>query len=184
VDARTLSTIAGACRDHEALRFTYRDHAGTPSSRSVEPHRLVSTGRRWYLVAWDSTRNDWRTFRVDRIQPRPTTGPRVPPRDPPARDLAAYIARGVWFAPPCRARIKLLVAAEVMAERLPPCIGLVEPIDEHSCFFDMGASTFESLAMHVVLLGVDFELSEPVELVDQIRRLTDRYRRATVHLDA
>jgi hypothetical protein len=71
-----------------------------------------------------------------------------------------------------------------MAERLPPCIGLVEPIDERSCFFDMGASTFESLAMHVVLLGVDFELSEPVELVTQIRRLTDRYRRATVHLDA
>jgi hypothetical protein len=90
----------------------------------------------------------------------------------------------MWYAPLCRARIKLLVAAEVVAQRLPPCIGLIEPIDEHSCFFDTGASTFESLAVHLVLLGVDFELSEPLELVDQIRRLTDQYRRATVQLDA
>jgi predicted DNA-binding transcriptional regulator YafY len=179
VDARTLSTIAGACRDHEVLRFRYRDHAGTASARSVEPHRLVNTGRRWYLVAWDSDRNDWRTFRVDRIQPRVTTGPRFVPREPPAQDLAAYVARGVWYAPPCRARIKLLVAAAVVAERLPPGVGLIEPIDEHSCFFDMGASTFESLAMHLVLLGVDFELAEPPELVNEVRRLTDRYHRAT-----
>jgi predicted DNA-binding transcriptional regulator YafY len=179
VNARTLSAIAGACRDQEILRFRYRDHAGTASARSVEPHRLINTGRRWYLVAWDSDRRDWRTFRVDRIQPRLTTGARFAPRNPPARDLAAYVSRGVWYAPPCRARIKLLVSATVVAKRLPPCIGLIEPIDEHSCFFDMGASTFENLAIHLVLLGVDFELTEPVELVDQVRRLTDRYRRAT-----
>ncbi|MBZ5622642.1 MAG: YafY family transcriptional regulator [Acidobacteriia bacterium] len=184
VNARTLSLIAGACRDLEMLRFRYRDHAGTASARSVEPHRVVHTGRRWYLVAWDSDRKDWRTFRVDRIQPRLTTGPRFAPRDPPARDLAAYVSRGVWYAPPCRARIKLLVAAEVIAGRLPPGIGLIEPIDEHSCFFEMGASTFESLAMHLVLLGVDFELTGPSELVDQVRRLTDRYRRATINFDA
>jgi predicted DNA-binding transcriptional regulator YafY len=184
VNARTLSAIAGACRDHEALRFRYLDHAGTASTRFVEPHRLVSTGRRWYLVAWDSDRKDWRTFRVDRIQPRLTTGPRVAPREPPAQDLAAYVARGVSYAPPCRARIKLLAAAEVVAERLPPYMGLIEPIDEHSCFFEIGAPTFESLAMHLSLLGVDFELSEPVELVEQVRRLSDRYRLATALLDA
>jgi predicted DNA-binding transcriptional regulator YafY len=183
VNARTLSIIAGACRDGEVLRFRYQDHSGTASSRSVEPHRLVSTGRRWYLVAWDSDRKDWRTFRVDRVQPRLTTGPRVAPRDPPARDLGTYVARGVWHAPPCRARIKLLASAQVVAERLPPCIGLIEPIDEQSCFFDMGASTFESLAMYLVLLGVDFELKEPLELVEQVRRLRDRYQRATGHLD-
>jgi predicted DNA-binding transcriptional regulator YafY len=178
VDGRTLSTIAGACRDQEMLRFRYSDHAGKASARSVEPHRVVNTGRRWYLVAWDSDRRDWRTFRVDRIQPRLTAGPRFAPREPPARDLAAYVSRGVSYAPPCRARIKLLVAADVVAERLPPSVGLVEPIDEHSCFFDVGASTFESLAMHLVLLGVDFEVTEPLELVDQVRRLADRYRRA------
>jgi predicted DNA-binding transcriptional regulator YafY len=182
VNARTLSAIADACRGHQALRFRYRDHAGKASARSVEPHRLVSTGRRWYLVAWDSDRKDWRTFRVDRIQPRLTAGPRVAPREPPAQDLAAYVARGVWYAPRCRARIKLLAAAEVVAERLPPHMGLIEPIDEHSCFFEIGASTFESLAMHLSLLGVDFELSGPLELVEQVRRLSDRYRRATARL--
>jgi predicted DNA-binding transcriptional regulator YafY len=178
VDARTLSVIASACRDHEALKFRYCDHAGTASVRSVEPHRLVHTGRRWYLVAWDSGRKDWRTFRVDRVQPRLTAGPRFVPREPPARDLAAYVARGVWFAPPCRARIKLLVAAEAVADRLPAGLGLIEPIDEHSCYFDTGAATFESLAMHLVLLGVDFEVTGPSELVEQVRLLSDRYRRA------
>jgi predicted DNA-binding transcriptional regulator YafY len=178
VDARTLTALADACRDRQSLRFRYCDHAGTPTTRSVEPHRLVHTGRRWYLVAWDSTRKDWRTFRVDRIQPRVSLGLRFAPRDPPARDLAAYVSRGVWNAPPCRARVRLLAAAEVIAGRLPPCVGLIEPVDEQSCFFEVGGSTFQSLAMHLALLGVDFELSEPQELVDEVRRLADRFRKA------
>jgi predicted DNA-binding transcriptional regulator YafY len=179
VDGRTLSTIAGACRDTETLRFPYRDHAGRASQRSVEPHRLVHTGRRWYLVAWDSDRKDWRTFRVDRIERRLTVGPRFTPRDPPARDLAAYVSRGVWYAPPCRARIKLFAPAEVIAERVPSGIAMIEPIDSASCYFEIGTSTFESLAMHLAFLGVDFEVTGPGELVEQVRRLGDRYRRAT-----
>ncbi len=179
VDARTLSAIAGACREFEMLRFRYRDHGGTVNARSVEPHRVVHTGRRWYLVAWDADRKDWRTFRVDRIQPRVTAGSRFAPRDPPARDLAEYVSRGAWQAPPCRARVKLLAAAEAVAAKLPPGIGLIEPIDGHSCFFSAAASTFESLAMHLVFLGVDFRIVEPRELVDEVRRLATRYRRAT-----
>jgi predicted DNA-binding transcriptional regulator YafY len=184
VDARTLSAIAAACRDHEGLKFRYRDHAGTASARSVEPHRMVYTGRRWYLVAWDSGRDDWRTFRVDRIQPRPTVGARFTPREPPASDLAAYVSRGAWFAPPCRARIKLLVAADAVAKYLLPCTGLIEPVDESSCYLDIGAPTFESLAMHLMFLDVDFELSGPPELVQQVRRLSNRYRRAVAHAEA
>ena len=178
VDARLLSAIAGACREQEALRFRYRDHAVAATSRLVEPHRLVCTGRRWYLVAWDTDRNAWRTFRADRIQPRLTIGPRVAPREPPAPDLAAYVAKGVSFAPRCRARIRLLVDAEVAARRLPPYAGSIEAIDEQSCMLDAGASTYEGLAMHLALMGVDFEVSEPAELVKEIRRIRDRYRRA------
>lgn len=181
VNARMLSTIAGACRDYESLRFRYSDYAGTATARSVEPHRLVSTGRRWYLVAWDLDRNDWRTFRVDRMQPRLTTGVRFAPRDPPARDLAEYVARGVSYAPRCRARVKLLASAGCVAERVPLCFGFVEPIDGNSCFYETGAPTFESLAMHLVLLGVDFEISEPEELVNEVRRLSERYRRAAAN---
>jgi predicted DNA-binding transcriptional regulator YafY len=178
VSARTLSTIAAACRDQETLRFRYRDYAGAASSRSVEPHRLVNTGRRWYLVAWDADRKDWRTFRVDRIQPRVINGLPFTSREPPARDLAAYVARGVWRAPPCRARIKLYAAAAFVAERWSPAIGLVEPIDQRSCFFEVGASSFEDLAAHVASFGIDFEVTEPPELVDHVQRLANRLRRA------
>ena len=177
VNARALSTMAGACRDMESLRFRYRDHGGTVSVRSVEPHRLVNTGRRWYLVAWDTNRKDWRTFRVDRIQDKVTAGDRFVPREPPAVDLAAYVSRGA-FTHRCRARVKVLVAAEVIAAKLPPGIGLVEPIDKHSCYFDVGASSFEGLAMQLMFLGVDFEVNEPTELVDQVRRLAERYKKA------
>jgi predicted DNA-binding transcriptional regulator YafY len=177
VDSRLLATLAGACRDNEGLRFRYRDHAGAATAREVEPHRLVNTGRRWYLVAWDGLRTDWRTFRVDRTQ-RATPGPRFVPREPPARDLAAYVARGVWTAPPCRARVKVLASASALAEHLPPCIGMIEPIDDGSCYLETGASSFERLAMHLVLLGADFEVSKPPELVEQVRRMEERFRRA------
>src|SRR5262249_44706801 len=83
VDPQVLTTIAAACRDHERLRFDYRGHGGTDTVRTTEPHRLVSWGRRWYLVAWDVDRRDWRTFRVDRIAPHALTGPRFTPRELP-----------------------------------------------------------------------------------------------------
>ena len=179
IDARTLSTIAGACRDQETLQMRYQDHSGAASDRRVEPHRLVNTGQRWYLVAWDSGRRDWRTFRVDRIQERPQAGARFIPRDPPAADLAGYVARGAWLARPCRAKVKLFSAATVIAERLPPGIGMIEAIDATQCVLDTGAATYETLAMYLVLLGADFEVSGPPELLDEIRKLAGRYRRAT-----
>jgi predicted DNA-binding transcriptional regulator YafY len=179
VDARMLSVIAGACRDLEMLRFRYSDRGGIASTRAVEPHRLVNTGRRWYLVAWDTDRTAWRTFRVDRIQARVTIGSRFAPRDPPSADLAAWVSRGSW-APTCGARIKLFATAQTLAERLPPGIGVLEPIDGQSCFFEVGAPSYESLAMRLVFLGVDFALSGPPELEEEVRRLAERYRKATL----
>jgi predicted DNA-binding transcriptional regulator YafY len=178
VDARTLSTIAGACREHETLRFRYRDKIGVASTRSVEPHRLVNTWRRWYLVAWDVGRKDWRTFRVDRMERcAGAGGARFTPHQPPARDLTAYVTQSGVNAR-CRARLKVFAPAAVLAERLPPSMGLLEPIDERSCFYETGASSYESLAMHVALVGADFGVVEPTELVEEIRRLAERYRRA------
>lgn len=179
VDAQTLSTIASACRDQEILRFSYSDHTGSPSAREVEPHRLVHTGRRWYLVAWDLERGDWRTFRADRMAKGLAAGPRFIPREPPSKDLFAYVSRGWWQASPCRVRVKLLVSAEVAAQRVEPYFGLLEPIDDESCHFDVGASTFEGIAMHLALLGFDFSVTEPPELVASVRQLAERYGRAT-----
>jgi predicted DNA-binding transcriptional regulator YafY len=95
VDPDVLTVIAAACRDHERLRFDYRAHCGAASRRSVEPYRLVNDRRRWYLVAWDTDRGAWRTFRADRIEPRTPAGPRFTPRAlPPDREIAAQVARG------------------------------------------------------------------------------------------
>ncbi|NEW57393.1 WYL domain-containing protein, partial [Nocardia cyriacigeorgica] len=76
VDPEILTAIAGAIRDKHRLRFDYHSHDGTTTLRITEPHRLAHTGRRWYLIAWDADRADWRTFRVDRLRPRTPTGPR------------------------------------------------------------------------------------------------------------
>ncbi len=130
-------------------------------------------------MAWDTDRNDWRTFRVDRIQDKVSAGHRFVPREPPAQDLAVYVARGA-FTHRCRARVKVLAPAEAIAAKLPAGIGLVEPIDKRSCYFDVGASSFEGLAMQLMFLGVDFEVGEPPELVEQIQRFADRYHRAIV----
>ncbi|HEX3745470.1 MAG TPA: YafY family protein [Bryobacteraceae bacterium] len=178
VDARALSIIAGACREHETLRFRYRDQTGAATARSVEPHRLVNTWRRWYLVAWDTERQDWRTFRVDRMESCAShTALRFAPRTAPARDLASYVTRSGLNAR-CRAKVKLFAPAGTIADRIPPHIGLLEPIDDRTCYFEAGASTYEGLAMQLSLLGADFEVVEPAELVAEVRRLADRYRRA------
>jgi predicted DNA-binding transcriptional regulator YafY len=94
-DPEVLTVIASACRDHERLRFDYQAHSGAASRRSVEPYRLVHHRRRWYLVAWDLDRDAWRTFRVDRIEPRTPSGPRFTPRAlPPDAEIAAQVASG------------------------------------------------------------------------------------------
>lgn len=98
VDSEVLSMLALACRDNERLRFDYESHDGTSTLRETEPHRLVANRRRWYLVAWDRDRDDWRTFRADRIRPRIPAGPRFTPREPPSRDLADWVTRGTWGA--------------------------------------------------------------------------------------
>jgi predicted DNA-binding transcriptional regulator YafY len=177
-DARTLSVLASACRDRESVRFEYRDFNGSESTRQAEPYRLVNTWRGWYLVAWDMARRDWRTFRVDRIAPGVRVGVAFEPRSLPAKDLVAYVAQGVRRASPCHARVKLLVSAEAMAKRSPWFAGSIESIDDASCWFEATASTFENLAAYLAMLGVDFEVDGPAELVVELRRLGDRLGRA------
>ena len=85
VDADALAVLALGCRDHEQVRFEYRRRDGDETSRLVEPHQLVSTGRRWYLVAWDVRRDDWRTFRLDRLERARLAGVRCTRARPPRR---------------------------------------------------------------------------------------------------
>jgi predicted DNA-binding transcriptional regulator YafY len=178
VDAEVLTAIAGACRDQQRLRFDYHHHDGSAGVRTVEPHRLVHDRGRWYLVAWDVDRQDWRTFRADRIQPRIPTGPRFAPRDPPDGDVATYLLRGVGAATwRYRARVTVHAPATAVAARLPPAV-LVEAVDEHTCIVSVGSDTPQMLAVYLGMLDVDFEVGEALELVAQLRTLADRYLRA------
>jgi predicted DNA-binding transcriptional regulator YafY len=176
-----LSALALACRDHETLRFDYETHGGEPSRRRVEPYRLANWGRRWYLVAYDLDRADWRTFRVDRMgPPRQPTGPRFSPRELPAEDLAAYVSGRVSAAAwRYRARVTVHAPATVVVDRVNPAVGVVTAVDDHTCVLETGADTVDSLAVHLGLLGHDFAVTDPPELVAHLRRLASRYARAT-----
>jgi len=179
VNLEALSTIAGACRDHEGLRFRYQARGGVESARHVEPHRLVHTGRRWYLVAWDTARRDWRTFRVDRIGPKLTTSTRFTPRKPPDGDFATFVSKSVAYRQyPNQAVVILHAPVETVADRIPPTAGVLEAITDETCKLHTGAHSFEALASYLAMLGVDFEVHEPPELVESVRKLAARFQRA------
>jgi predicted DNA-binding transcriptional regulator YafY len=179
IDAETLTTIAGASRDHQAIRFRYQARDAEAAPRHVEPHGMVHTGRRWYLVGWDLDRGDWRTFRLDRIDGEPTPAARFTPREPPHEDLAAYISQQVTSVV-YRHQARLLVRAPLAAvqERTSPTSVSLEAVDEHSCLMTTGAERLDVLAIHLGVLGFDFEVLDPPELRDHLRALGERLTKA------
>jgi predicted DNA-binding transcriptional regulator YafY len=178
-DPDALTLIAGACRDHERLRFDYQAHSGAVSRRLVEPYRLVNDRRRWYLVAWDTDRDAWRTFRADRIEPRPPPGPRFTPRAMPLdQEIAAQVARGIGEATwRYRARVIVHAPAAYVQGRLPIPV-TVESLGDDRCAFEPGSDYPELLALYLGMLDADFTIVDSPELVDALRKLTRRYQRA------
>jgi predicted DNA-binding transcriptional regulator YafY len=179
VDPQDLTVVAAACRDCERLRFAYRSREGADSRREVEPHSLVNLGRRWYLVAWDPSREDWRTFRLDRLSRPAPGGTRFEQRKLPSRDAAAFVEQNIAGAPNrYEARVTLHAPAEEMAGR-PACHwGRIEPIDAGSCEFRTGDDDLGWLAVRIAMLGVDFEVHEPPELLEHLGELGERLKRA------
>ncbi|WP_354644057.1 helix-turn-helix transcriptional regulator [Kitasatospora camelliae] len=171
VDADLLATVAGACRDRQRLRFDYRTHDGRETLREAEPYRLVHAGRRWYLVAWDTAREDWRTFRLDRLRPRVPFGARFVPRGEPPADL---VQRGVdtvrarW-----RARVTVHEPAEAISARIPASVA-VEPLDERRCVVHASADSPYRLALHILALDAEFEVDGPPELLHSLRTVGAR----------
>jgi predicted DNA-binding transcriptional regulator YafY len=173
LDAEALTTIARACRNHERLDFGYRSREGELTARRAEPHRLVQTGYRWYLVARDLDRGDWRTFRADRIEAPQLTGVRFVPVNPP--DAAAFVARAITTAPyRYQARILLHAPAEAVAERVPPSVGIVEPAGPGLSVLVSGSDSLDALAFHVTTLDVDYVVLAPPELADRLAVLAAR----------
>jgi predicted DNA-binding transcriptional regulator YafY len=179
VDPQHLTVIAATCRDSERLRFAYRRRDGTDSRREVEPHSLVNYGRRWYLVAWDRGREGWRTFRVDRLAKPSSAGVRFVPRRLPTNDAATYVQQSIRSAPNrYEAVLTLHAAAEQIESRVPGYWGAVEPLDASSCLFRTGDDDLGWLALRIAMLGVDFQLHEPPELIEHLRTLSFRLGRA------
>jgi predicted DNA-binding transcriptional regulator YafY len=179
VDPELLTVIASACRDHERLRFEYRAHSGAVSRRLVEPYRLVHDRQRWYLLAWDTDRDAWRTFRVDRMEPKTPAGSRFAPRPlPPDAEIAAQVAReareAMWQY---RARVTVHAPAAYVRERLPVPVP-VEALGEERCAFEPASDNPEMLALYLGLLDADFTIADSPELVSALRKLAGRYQRA------
>ncbi|WP_017576451.1 helix-turn-helix transcriptional regulator [Nocardiopsis kunsanensis] len=176
VDHESLAVVASACRARERLRFAYVNHEGGAGRRRVEPQRLVSWWQRWYLVAWDLDRDDWRTFRLDRLrEPRPA-GQRFPPREDPEGDVALYLQRRLcahmWTV---RARVRVYAPADEISAH---GMGVVEPVDEHTCLLSVGGESVTVLAPWLGSLEADFEVLDPPELAEQVALLARRYARA------
>ncbi|GAA2939847.1 YafY family protein [Microbacterium luteolum] len=179
VDPDVLLTLASACRDAVQLRFDYRTHSDTESRRIVEPYRLALRAGRWYLLAFDLERDDWRTFRVDRIIPRIPMGRRFAPRDLPAEGAADHVDRGVASAPwEFRATVVIHAPADVVSERLPRAAGIVTPRDEESCVLESGSDDPAALLRYLSMLDLDFSVSETPALATEARRLSERFARA------
>jgi predicted DNA-binding transcriptional regulator YafY len=176
VDPKKLTELAAACREFERLSFSYASYAASPSERRVEPHRLAHTERRWYLVAWDLDREDWRTFRVDRIE-KVLRGARFSARAFP-EDVATYVARAISYEPyQVRARILLHESADALRKRLPSWIGVLEPVDEATCILVVGAPSLSAIASHLVFVETEFEVLEPESLNAYLETLSARLAR-------
>ncbi|MFI0479786.1 helix-turn-helix transcriptional regulator [Actinomadura sp. 9N215] len=171
VAADTLATIAAACRDRRRLRFGYRRHDGDETVRDVEPYRLVHTGRRWYLIGWDVPRDGWRTFRVDRLEPRVPEGPRFTPRPSPPAEL---VPRGVDAAlTRHRARVTVHAPAAEIVGRVPASVA-VEPVDDATCVVHASGDTPRRLALNILMLDTAFDVEGPPELLDALSEIARR----------
>ncbi|MFI6424538.1 helix-turn-helix transcriptional regulator [Promicromonospora sp. NPDC050880] len=173
VDPALLTALAAAIRDHQGLRFWYREQP-----REVEPVRLVAWQRRWYLVGRDLASGGWEPFRVDWLELRTPGGRRFTPVEPPF-DLTEFVVREVartgWAV---HARILVHAPAHEVLDRINPAVGTVEPRDDATCVLVTGGDSIETVAVWIGMLGLDFTADGPPALVDHLALLSRRYAAA------
>ncbi|WP_156727059.1 helix-turn-helix transcriptional regulator [Streptomyces apocyni] len=176
----TLTVLGAATTGQEKLRFHYRSGDGAETRRLVEPYRLVSTGRRWYLVAYDMNREDWRTFRVDRVTEPFATGARFTPREVPGGDLVAFMRRTVWRGTPSLdIDVSFDAPAAEVAARLPAGLGAPVPETDHTCRLRATVTdSVEWVALRLALVDADFTVHGPPALVSHVQALASRLTRA------
>jgi predicted DNA-binding transcriptional regulator YafY len=176
VDSAVLMTLSAAVHAREVLRF---DYSAASPPRRVQPHHLVTWGGRWYLVAWDLDRDDWRTFRADRITPRTPTGPRFTPREVPGGDVTTFVAgrfRGGVSDWPCHGEVILDLPAAIASRYTRD--GVVEELGPDRCRIVMGSWSWAGLAAAIGKFDADIEVVGPAELKDAFAMLARRYANA------
>lgn len=169
VASDTLTRLAQACEGHRLATFGYVSHHAEQTNRRVEPYRLVATDRRWYLVAFDLDRRDWRTFRVDRASSVTVTGHSFEPRPlvDPARLVAEAVAISTYSY---KAVVRVRAPAEELSRLVPAHVGIVRP-DGSDAVLELGADGPVWLAGYLVGLGFEFEVIAPQTLREHFARL-------------
>ncbi|HEX4059776.1 MAG TPA: YafY family protein [Streptosporangiaceae bacterium] len=178
VDPGTLTTIALACRDSERIGFSYTAAGGQRTDRQVEPHRLVQLGRRWYLVGYDLTRHDWRSFRLDRLAEARGSGARFRPRPLPTADAAAFVRAGIHNV---TSSYDVEILVEAPAASVRDRIGRWATVDDAGpgrCRVRMTADSLDWPTMALGAVGADFQVISPPELLAQVHDWGQRFSRA------
>jgi predicted DNA-binding transcriptional regulator YafY len=180
IDTETLATLAGACRDTQRVHFAYVAGDGSNSMREVDPSAVVFSGRYWYVVAFDLDRDDWRTFRIDRIDSALRLGGRGRPRTVPGGDAAAYLQRqlrrhhdGVESAA-APGRIRVLAPAQRIRGRVPQQYATVEPDGSDACVVQTRGNWSRQFLMWTALMDEPIEVLGPPDLIDAARQLAGR----------
>jgi predicted DNA-binding transcriptional regulator YafY len=179
IDPERFALLSRAIASRERVRFDYRAADGSTGLRTVEPNAVVAANRFWYLVAWDPERADWRSFRLDRIGDPRTLPGRLPPRDLPGGDAAAWLRRSIEERAPTPAAAAVVQApATEVARRLPTGAATIEPIDAGRCRIRLTPDTIHWHAMRLLRLDVEFEVESPPELVEYLGELAGRAARS------
>lgn len=177
VEPDVLMALARACRDHEHVSADYTDIRGNHTQRRLEPYQLVTTGRRWYLMAYDRDREDWRSLRLDRMSAVAARGSTFAPREAP--DAAEYVGRSISSSPyRYRARVRYHAPEAVVAQKFPPASATVEADGPDACIVTAGADDPERMVLYFATVGHDFEVLEPPEVAAAVRAVADRLRAA------
>jgi predicted DNA-binding transcriptional regulator YafY len=176
VDPSLLAEVAAAVRDQVELRFDYRS---SEQVRQLEPYRLVSWQRRWFVVARDARTDTWAPYRLDWMALRTPGGRRFTPRPLAGGDYTSFVLREVAFSGwSVHARIAVDAPAEDVLARINPTVGVVESVDAGHCVLVTGADSVELIAVYIGMLGLDFHVTDPPELVEAVTALGERYQRA------
>jgi predicted DNA-binding transcriptional regulator YafY len=180
VDPQYLSVLAAATRDHEMVRFAYQSRTSETTRRTVEPHALVSHGRRWYLVAFDPARQGWRTFRADRIQQLTADGTRFRARTIPGRSAAAFVSRAISERAGYEAKVTYHAPAGTVRQALlrvrDP--GEITPLDENTCTRRILDHDLDFLVLRIAIAGAPFSVTGPPELMERLRVWGQRFTAA------